>query len=114
MQSFEVLKILNSFEIKSDRISAECGLKNADRANQMAAKIAQDLAGIAGVKFCYPVEANEIFMQLPESVIAGLVSRGFQFYRWESEGGCTVRLVTAFNTQEADVDAFVKCCKDLL
>jgi hypothetical protein len=26
MQSFEVLKILNSFEIKSDRISAECGL----------------------------------------------------------------------------------------
>jgi hypothetical protein len=25
MQSFEVLKILNSFEIKSDRISAECG-----------------------------------------------------------------------------------------
>jgi hypothetical protein len=27
MQSFEVLKILNSFEIKSDRISAECGLE---------------------------------------------------------------------------------------
>jgi hypothetical protein len=27
MQSFEVLKILNSFEIKSDRISAECGIQ---------------------------------------------------------------------------------------
>ena len=26
MQSFEVLKIMNYFEIKSDRISAECGL----------------------------------------------------------------------------------------
>ncbi|WP_293212874.1 MULTISPECIES: hypothetical protein, partial [unclassified Microcoleus] len=26
-QLFEVLRILNSFEIKSDRISAECGLK---------------------------------------------------------------------------------------
>ncbi|WP_293233703.1 hypothetical protein, partial [Microcoleus sp. PH2017_05_CCC_O_A] len=25
-QLFEVLRILNSFEIKSDRISAECGL----------------------------------------------------------------------------------------
>jgi len=30
MQSFEVLKILNFFEIKSDRISAECGLKVHD------------------------------------------------------------------------------------
>jgi hypothetical protein len=30
MQSFEVLKILNSFEIKSDRISAECGLEKND------------------------------------------------------------------------------------
>jgi threonine aldolase len=89
-------------------------LKNAERSNQMAAKIVQGLAGIEKVKFCHPVEANELFMQLPESVIAGLMSRGFQFYRWESEGGCTVRLVTAFNTQEADVDTFVKCCKDLL
>ncbi|MGL5059464.1 MAG: threonine aldolase family protein [Microcoleus sp.] len=87
-------------------------VKNADRANQMAAKIAQGLAGIAGVKFCHPVEANEIFMQLPEPVIAELLSRGFQFYRWEREGGCTVRLVTAFNTKEADVNAFVKCCQE--
>ncbi|WP_293262180.1 hypothetical protein, partial [Microcoleus sp. PH2017_21_RUC_O_A] len=27
-QLFEVLRILNSFEIKSDRISAECGLQH--------------------------------------------------------------------------------------
>jgi threonine aldolase len=92
-------------------ITDDLWLKNARRANQMASKIAQGLAGVEGIKFCYPVEANEIFMQLPESIIASLLSRGFQFYRWDSDGGCTVRLVTAFNTQEADVNAFVKCCQ---
>ncbi|WP_293258903.1 MULTISPECIES: hypothetical protein, partial [unclassified Microcoleus] len=29
-QLFEVLRILNSFEIKSDRISAECGLYHSE------------------------------------------------------------------------------------
>jgi len=35
------------------------------------------------------VEANEIFIQLPEAVIAGLVADGFQFYRWEGEHSTT-------------------------
>jgi len=40
---------------------------------------------MAGVHLCHPVEANEIFIQLPEAVIEGLVADGFQFYRWEGE-----------------------------
>ncbi|MCU0543687.1 MAG: low specificity L-threonine aldolase [Oscillatoriaceae cyanobacterium Prado104] len=92
-------------------ITDDLWLRNASHANQMAAKIAQGLASIPEVNFCYPVEANEIFVQLPESIIARLLNRGFQFYRWESEGGCTVRLVTAFNTKEADVNDFIECCQ---
>ncbi|MEG3976553.1 low specificity L-threonine aldolase [Microcoleus sp. herbarium8] len=83
-------------------------LKNAVHANKMAVKLAADLAGVEQVKFCHPVEANEIFMQLPESVIAAALNHGFQFYQWDKS---TVRLVTAFNTKEEDVNAFVEFCK---
>ncbi|MEG4417980.1 low specificity L-threonine aldolase [Microcoleus sp. LAD1_D5] len=83
-------------------------LKNAAHANNMAAKLAEGLAGVEGVKFCHTVEANEIFMQLPESVITSVLAEGFLFYRWDK---CTVRLVTAFNTLEADVIAFVEAVK---
>lgn len=83
-------------------------LKNAQHANRMAQILAQGLVGLPGVKLCYPVEANELFIQMPEDAIAGLLADGFQFYRWQGEHSTTVRLVTAFNTKEADVTAFIK------
>jgi len=89
-------------------ITNDLWLKNAAHANNMAAKLAQGLAGVEGVKFCHPVEANEIFMQIPESLIAAALNHGFQFYRWDKS---TVRLVTAFNTKEEDVNAFVDFCR---
>ncbi|MGB3263599.1 MAG: low specificity L-threonine aldolase [Microcoleus sp.] len=89
-------------------ITDDLWLKNASHANNMAAKIAEGWAGLEQVKFCHPVEANEIFMQLPESVIASVLAEGFLFYRWD---GCTVRLVTAFNTREQDVIALVEAVK---
>ena len=89
-------------------ITDDLWLRNAAHANKMAAKLAAGLAGVKTVKFCHPVEANEIFMQLPESLIAAALSHGFQFYRWDNS---TVRLVTAFNTKEEDVNAFVEFCR---
>jgi len=44
----------------------------------MAAKLAASFPA-SGVHLCHPVEANEIFIQLPEAVIEGLVADGFQF-----------------------------------
>ncbi|MEZ2304233.1 MAG: low specificity L-threonine aldolase [Microcoleus sp.] len=95
----------------STYITDDLWLKNAAHANQMAAKLAQGLAGVEGVIFCHPVEANEIFLQLPESVIVAVLAEGFQFYRWDSETGCTIRIVTAFNTKEEDVIALVEAVK---
>ncbi|MGE5658736.1 MAG: threonine aldolase family protein [Actinomycetota bacterium] len=86
-------------------------LKNACHANKMAAKLVQGIVGIPGVKVCYPVEANEIFLELSEAAIAALLAEGFQFYRWESETGSTIRLVTAFNTKEEEIMAFVETVK---
>lgn len=86
-------------------------LQNASNANEMAAKLADGLTSIPGVKLLHPVEANEIFADLPEAVIQGLYANGFQFYRWEGEGSTVVRLVTAFNTREEDVVAFIETAK---
>lgn len=89
-------------------ITDDLWMKNAVHANKMATQLAAGLAGVEGVKLCHPVEANEIFMQLPESVISAVLAEGFLFYRWDK---CTVRLVTAFNTLEADVIALVEAVK---
>lgn len=86
-------------------------LRNADHANQMARKLAQGLVGLPGVKLSYPVEANEIFIQLPEAVIQGLLADGFYFYRWGEQDSTTIRLVTAFNTKEIDVTDFIEAAQ---
>lgn len=89
-------------------IKEDLWLRNAEHSNQMARRLAQGLAGLPGVKLCYPVEVNEIFVQLPDAVIQALLTEGFQFYRWQGEHSTILRLVTAFNTQKTDITAFVE------
>ncbi len=86
-------------------------LKNAARANDMATKLAQGLVGLPLVKLCHPVEANELFLELPEIVINGVLADGFKFYRWQGESSNTIRIVTAFDTKEEDVNAFLESVK---
>jgi len=83
----------------------------AGRANAAAKRLANGLAAVPGAKFRHPVEANEIFVELPEAVIRGLAADGFRFYRWPGEGARLLRLVTAFDTRNADVDAFVAAAR---
>ena len=71
----------------------------------MARRLAQGIDGIPGVEILDPVEANLFYVRMPDRVLAGLEADGFRFYR---EGGPqTIRLVTAFNTDPAHVDAFI-------
>jgi threonine aldolase len=83
-------------------------IKNAHHANQLARQLARGLEQLPGMKLCFPVEANEIFVQMPESVISQLLADGFYFYRWGGEHSTTVRLVTAFNTSHEDITAFLQ------
>ncbi len=87
--------------------------KNAYHANKMASKLAQGLETISGVKIYYPVEVNEIFVQIPEIAIHGLLGEGFKFYRWPGANHI-LRLVTAFNTKEEDVLRFIQVVKKYL
>ena len=82
-------------------------LRLAAHANAMARHLADGLAGVTGATFRYPVEANEIFVTLPEAVIRGLEADGFGFYRWIGETATLLRLVVSFDTRQEDVDAFI-------
>jgi threonine aldolase len=86
-------------------------LSNAAHANSMALQLHDGLSSIPGANFSTPVEANELFVDLPTSVIDGLEADGFMFYRWGDENGTLIRLVTAFNTKTEDVTAFVESAK---
>jgi threonine aldolase len=78
-------------------------LRNARHARAMAARLAQAIEA-AGLEIVYPVEANGVFAVVPPDVTARLQKR-FAFYVWD-EPASVVRLMTAFDTTEADVDAF--------
>jgi threonine aldolase len=89
-------------------LAGDLWLRNASHANTMARRLADGLADMPGVRLRYPVEANEVFPELPEPMISHLQASGFQFHRWE--GSC-VRLVMAFDTAAADVDAFLSAAR---
>jgi threonine aldolase len=82
-------------------------LRNARHANAAAKRLAEGLVRIPGLHLRHAVEANEIFVEMPEALIEALFARGFHFYRWDGPQGNCVRLVTAFDTDIADVDAFL-------
>ncbi len=82
-------------------------LENARHANAMAKRLADGLSGIPAATFRFPVEANLMFVELPEPIMAGLEADGFQFYRMVDAKGSFIRLVTAFNTEPAHVDSFI-------
>jgi len=82
-------------------------LRHAAHANRMAARLGDGLARLPGARLSHPVEANEVFVELPESAIAALEAAGFGFYRWDGAASPCLRLVTAFDTQARDVEALI-------
>ncbi|TLU71665.1 threonine aldolase family protein [Lichenicoccus roseus] len=85
-------------------------LQNGARANAAALRLSQGLAALPGVAVVQPTEANEVFAALPEPLVVRLEAAGYGFYRWArlpGDGGIVVRLVCAFDTTEADVDALL-------
>jgi threonine aldolase len=85
-------------------------LANARQANAAAAALAQGLTAVPGARILQPVDANEVFVALPEAVTLHLERAGFGFYRWPVPApvpGVAIRLVTSYATTGADVEAFV-------
>jgi threonine aldolase len=91
-------------------------LKLARHANAMADRIAAGLAA-AGLAPVWPVEANEVFVALPQAVDARLKAAGASYYPWHTvslpdgtvlpQDVILARLVTSFATTATEVDDFV-------
>jgi threonine aldolase len=89
-------------------------LRNARHANRMAARLGSGLARQKAARLRHPVEANEVFVELPERVIRALDAQGFRFYRWGCAEAACVRLVASFATREDEVDRFIAAAETLL
>lgn len=84
-------------------------LRSAQHANAMAARLAAGIADVPGVSVRYPVQSNAVFAALSPERIAAL-SENWRFYIWDEREN-VVRWMTAFDTTEDDVDAFVEAIR---
>lgn len=73
-------------------------LRLASHANGLASQLGHELAALPGVSLVAPVEANLLFLSMPEPAIDAMMAAGARFAR---RRGGVIRLVTRFDgTQE--------------
>ena len=92
-------------------ISNDVWLRNAKHANKMGKKLSDGLKDHSDINLAYPTEANEVFATFPRNKIDHLNSEGYQINEDEWDGKA-VRLVAAWNTQDADVDHLLNSLKN--
>jgi threonine aldolase len=89
-------------------------LDNARHANAMASSLANGLKTVAGASLLQSVDANEVFVALPEATVAALEGQDFSFYRWPlsaSPNVVAIRLVTSYATPQAQVEEFLAAAR---
>lgn len=82
-------------------------LRLAAQANRAGKRLSEGLVQVPGVRMMEPVEINQLFVEMPERVIAGLEADGIGLGR--RDGG--VRMVTAWCTTDAEVDHVIARAK---
>jgi threonine aldolase len=92
-------------------ISNDVWLRNAEHANKMGKKLSDGLKGHSDINLAYPTEANEVFATFPRNKIDHLNSEGYKINEDEWDGKA-VRLVAAWNTQDADIDHLLNSLKN--
>jgi threonine aldolase len=73
------------------------------------------LAALPGARLAAPIEANEVFVDLPRPLIDGLKAAGAQFFGWPEPWADTptIRLVTRHDMAEAEVDRLIETARGL-
>jgi threonine aldolase len=77
---------------------------SAVHANAMAARLADALLSVPGVRLTQPVQANGVFAILPPGATER-VRADWRFYTWDESTG-EVRLMCSWDTTPAEVDSF--------
>jgi threonine aldolase len=84
-------------------------LTNAQHANKMAIKLHDALNQFSSIRFTQKVESNQLFLSMPRTLIEYLQKRYF-FYFW-NEAENEIRLVTSYDTTEAEISEFIDTIK---
>lgn len=84
--------------------------RNAAHANACARRFSEAVAGILGVALLFPVEANAVFLALPEAVAEALRARGWRFYSFIGGGA---RFMFSWDADPDRIDALVADLADL-
>ena len=79
-------------------------LRHAAHANAMAERLAAAVRKLPGARLLAPVQANGVFVDLPEPVIAAVRAKGWRFYNFVGATG--VRFMCSWDTTQACVDTF--------
>lgn len=86
-------------------------LGNAAQANQSAKQLEAGLSQQSDIKILWPVQANEIFVSMPQNLTQSLMAQGHDFMIWgadpERADADIIRLVTSFVTTSDDIEQFL-------
>jgi threonine aldolase len=76
-------------------------LRNAEHGNACATRLQQQIAGLPELEIMFPVQANAVFVRLPDTRIAALRDRSWQFYTFIGGGA---RFMFAWDAAPQRVD----------
>jgi threonine aldolase len=93
-------------------LSNDLWKRSASHSNRMAQLLAGELAGIKGVAITQQVQANEVFATLPAEIVSRLQAR-WPFHIW-NEATSEARLITSFDTEEADIADFAALVREAI
>ena len=112
----QLMSKMRFFSVQLDAyVTDDLWLKLARHANRLAARLGQGLAALPGCTLAAPVEANEVFVDLPRSVIDGLKAEGARFFGWPEPwvDSTIIRLVARHDMAEAEVDHLLNAAERL-
>lgn len=87
-------------------------LRNAKKANVMAASLRAELEQIPQIKLTQPTESNQLFLIMPHEAANKLAAKHAFFY-WNENIG-EIRFVTSFDTTKEDIAVLVRDIKEAL
>src|ERR1700733_6162511 len=76
-------------------------LRNAAHGNACAGRLLAQIGGLPGLEIMFPVEANAVFVRMPEAKLAALRDRGWRFYTFIGGGA---RFMFAWDSASWRVD----------
>jgi threonine aldolase len=85
-------------------------LETARHANAGATRIGAAIAVLPGAKLAASIDANEVFVDMPETALAGLEAAGVKFFRM---GPGRARFVCRWNVQNTEIDRLIALLNSL-